>query len=248
MAPSNAVLAKLKNIIRRKKTNLAVSADFLKASHLIEFVEKVGPFICVLKTHIDIMVDFQPDVTRQLRSLANRYDFLIFEDRKFADIGQTVYQQFTQGIYQISNWADMINAHTLPGEGVIEGLRQGIGNRPIGLLLLAQMSSQGNLITAEYTRQTIQMAHNHRDCVIGFIGQKRLTNDDLITMTPGVKLKSAADHLKQTYNTPEFIIKHNKADIMIVGRGITHANDPANAARTYQKRGWQAYCCLFDAS
>lgn len=43
------------------------------------------------QTHIDIIEDFDHDLVEQLQALSQKHDFLIFEDRKFADIGMLYY-------------------------------------------------------------------------------------------------------------------------------------------------------------
>lgn len=42
-----------------------------------------------MQTHIDIIEDFTPALTQELARLAEEFDFVIFEDRKFADIGES---------------------------------------------------------------------------------------------------------------------------------------------------------------
>ena len=47
----------------------------------MQLADTVGPYICVLKTHADILVDFSTEAMKTLRALANKHQFLIFEDR-----------------------------------------------------------------------------------------------------------------------------------------------------------------------
>lgn len=228
-------------LIDRKQTNLALSADVTESQQLLDLVESCASEICLLKTHIDILNDFTPEITLKLKKLAEKYDFLIFEDRKFSDIGSTVRQQYQQGIYRISDWSDIINAHTLPGRGIIEGLAEIGKPKNRGLLLIAEMSSENNLIDSEYTKKTLQLAEEFPDFVMGFISQRKLNHQPhWIYLTPGISLSNSKDSLKQNYISPHEAINRG-TDIIIVGRGIFKAANPLAAAQQYREAGWLAY-------
>lgn len=247
----NSVAHKLLKLMENKKTNLALAIDEPSAQKVLELAESLGPIICILKTHIDIIEDFKPELIDQLVKIAKKHNFLIFEDRKFADIGNTVKMQYSSGIYKIVDWADLTNAHIVPGPGLIEGLKEVAEEKGLerGLILLAQMSSKGNLATDDYTKKAVELAKQFSDFVIGFIGNggdinelKKLVKiaENFIIFTPGVKLGGGSDKLKQQYTTPEDVIMAG-SDIIIVGRGIYEASNPLSLAEEYRKSGWQAY-------
>lgn len=241
---TNPTAKKLFEVIAEKESNLAVSADLTDPNKLIDLITSVGDDICVLKTHIDIVTNFSSDLIDALIDLKEKHQFLIFEDRKFADIGHTVQLQYSQGIYKIVDWADIVNAHIVPGPGIIEGLRSVGFEKGRGLLLLAEMSSADNLATGDYTATAINWAQDYKDFVIGFIGMRRLISDpSFITMTPGVNLASAGDDLKQQYVTPAKAVQQG-SDVIIVGRGIYEAMNPATTAKQYKEEGWKAYLDL----
>jgi orotidine 5'-phosphate decarboxylase subfamily 1 len=232
------------NLMAEKETNLCVSADVETKAELLELARNVAPHICVLKIHYDIIVDFDQDTIDQLVALANEKNFIIFEDRKFADIGNTGVAQYARGKYRIADWATLVNAHTISGEDMVKAFKPIGKDKGNGILLLAQMSSKGNLIDTNYTQKTVEIAEAHQDFVIGFICQNTISHKQgLINFTPGVSMFEQGDAVGQTYNTPEMVIAKG-ADVIIVGRGIYAKKTPAEqikAAEDYREAGWAAY-------
>lgn len=234
--------ARLLQLLDEKETNLALSADVTSAARLLELADQLGPEICVLKTHIDIINDFTPELVKTLRKLAQKHQFFLFEDRKFADIGNTVKYQYGGGIYQIAHWTDIVNAHSLPGPGVVQGLAEVGRQKNRGLLLIAELSSAGHLMNPDYFKNTLKIAEQFADFVIGFITQHGISTDPhWINMTPGIKLEAGQDKLGQLYVTPQKAICENGTDIIIVGRGIISAKNPLAEAHKYRERGWTSY-------
>ncbi|MFH0819163.1 MAG: orotidine-5'-phosphate decarboxylase [Patescibacteria group bacterium] len=237
----NPTAQKLLELMLEKQTNLSIAADLTSGAEILDLLDKIGSEICVAKMHIDVLTDFSNDFINKLVELKEKHNFLIFEDRKFADIGNTVKMQYAQGIYHIVDWADITNAHTVPGPGIIEGLKEVGLPKGRGLLLLAEMTPEGTLAKGEYTQASIKMAQEHDDFVFGFITTKQLVDDPkFINFTPGVKFGGGGDGLKQQYNTPENAISSG-SDVLIVGRGIYEAHNPAEEAKKYREEAWKAY-------
>ena len=240
-ACKNPISQQLFSIIAEKKSMLGLSADIADKKKFLNLINLIGPKLCVLKTHIDIIQDFDSAFISELTALAKKHNFLIFEDRKFADIGTIAKKQYSEGVFKIVDWAHIVTVHALFGSGLIEGLKEVGLPKGRGGLLLAELSAKGNLIDEEYTQQAIELAKKHSDFIIGFISQKRLVEgDDFIHMMPGVNIADKGDNLGQQYNTPGTAVKAG-ADIIIVGRGITEATDPVATAEIYRQRAWDAY-------
>jgi len=340
-----------------KSSNLCLSADVHTAREIITLADKAGPSIVVLKTHYDLISgwDYNPvnGTGARLAALARKHGFLIFEDRKFVDIGKTVQMQYTAGTARIIEWAHITNANIDAGKDMVRAMAEaaakwkerinyevrtsvtvgtpvsdhfddglengdehgrldpreqlggsgghdgrdgrdtdarkgsivsittvtqsfepadsprlpksisegdesvfpGIEEPPSdrGLLLLAQMSTKGCLMTKEYTQACVEAARENKKFVMGYISQESLNTapgDNFIHITPGCKLPPEGeeenghiegDGLGQQYNTPAKLIGIRGIDVVIVGRGIICADDPPSEAERYRKKAWKAY-------
>jgi len=386
----------LLSLISIKRSNLCVSADVHRTYELLKIAEEVGDYICVLKTHADIIDDFSDRTIKGLQEISRRKNFLLFEDRKLGDIGSsfplstlsilrytmaqfqqraqltphmyadTVQSQYTRGPLAIATWAHLTNAHLLPGPSIVPALfsaaqqallslnqtmettisagtprtsldssrdptesisttepattserslssgslspqpifehtrrtgRKGsettatttisqtfeytaprkpanlirilsqgedepqdrataledLGPPPHarGLLLLAEMSSEGNLMTPEYTKACISAARSNKEFVLGFVAQKSLNQepgDAFLSLAPGISLPAEgetsgvkSDGKGQKWRGPKEVIGKDGIDIVIVGRGILGAEDRAKEAERFRKASWEAY-------
>lgn len=227
--------SRLLNIAIEKKSNLICAADLSDTSSILNLAEEIGAHICALKLHADILEDFSYDFISSLKALAGKHQFLLFEDRKFADIGHTQRLQFEKGIYRISSWADLITTHLISGEKSLDAF----ASSEAGIVSIIEMSSEGALTNKNYIDAAKRMAMNHPQ-IIGGVAQSRLP-EELLLFTPGVNFEKAADHLGQQYHTPEKVFHEYETDFVIVGRGIYSAENPAKAAQKYRQKAWGAY-------
>lgn len=225
---------KILEIAIEKKSNLIASADFITTKELLDFADFVGPHIVALKTHIDILNDFDADETiLPLKDLATKHNFLLMEDRKFADIGNTQELQFSYGTYKISNWADLVTSHVIGGSKSLDCFMN------VGVVAILGMSSEGTLTDSHYREGALKVIENHPN-IIGCVAQNEVS-DQLLLFTPGVNLGTSGDEKGQQYNSPEHVIKNYGTDFIIVGRGIYKADEPEQEALRYKNEGWKAY-------
>lgn len=186
-----------------------------------------------------------------MTELAQRHDFLIFEDRKFIDIGNTVQKQYKGGVLKIHDWAHIINASVLAGPSIIQALEETIKSGDAAdraILILAEMTSKGSLATGDYTRASVDIARKYSGSVIGFVATRELSqfanqsseDEDFLVFTTGVNVSSKGDALGQQYQTPTSAMAGG-SDFLIAGRGIYAASDPLAAVKAYQAAGWEAH-------
>ena len=228
---SQSINEKINTIVARKGTNLVLSLDLPDTTQALRLVDQVSEYLMGVKIHSDIYEESEQlsEFIDKLCQLAIDRDFIIIDDRKFSDIGNTVELQSEN----ITFYADLVTVHGIPGPGVLEGLRQNCIENGCGVLLIAEMSSQGTLIDDAYTQSVVKMAQQNRDIVVGFISQQHLEHG-FRHFTPGVRIGSTTgDDKGQQYRTPECLIDEKNTEFLIVGRGIYESPDPVGACKRY---------------
>lgn len=162
---------------------------------------------------------------------------------------------------RIYDWAHIVNASILAGDGIIEALAQTIddgGCHDRGILILAEMTTKGSLAVGDYTRASVEIARKHKEHVLGFVATKQLgtvddqsgqawPDEDFVIFTTGISVSSKGDALGQQYQTPTRAMERG-ADFLIVGRGIYSGPDQVASARALREEGWAAYLSRLTGS
>lgn len=233
-----------------KQSMVVLAADRYTMAGLTELLEDVSPYVAALKTHVDLVEDWTTESWAEFCNKAKDADMLIFEDRKHGDIGKIARDQMG-GVYDSRSWADLMTAHLISGPSVLDGMAEGWGNvgRHGGVLLLAQMSSAGNLLEIPgYTDAVVEAGKEHPAC-FGFIGNgsradelaelRKKVGEVKMIWTPGVNLVTGDAELGQRYGDPTEAVLAG-SDGIIVGSGIHRADNPTEAAKLYADVSWNA--------
>ncbi|KAF6198943.1 hypothetical protein GE061_006966 [Apolygus lucorum] len=231
-------------LMEQKKSNLCVALDVPTWEEAVRILQEVGEYVVVVKTHFDTFPDWSPARGEQLKKLAALHSFIIVEDRKFGDIGNIIKSQ----IKAVFGWAQGATMHTICGEGSLEGVRMAVeeASDPSlarGVFLVSELSCAENLISAQYTKKTTELAIQYSSLVTGLVAQNPLLLKEpgFVQLTPGVSSKPGGDNLGQKYVTPRDAVLLKGGDLIVVGRAITQSPDPKDAARKMRNELWNAY-------
>ena len=148
------------------------------------------------------------------------------------DISNTTNLQLN-GLYQTAEWADFVTVVPLSGPNILKSFKD------IGIVLVAEMSSENNLCDDYYKESIIEIAKYHN--VSGIITQVGENTDRFLNFTPGVNLEKRGDGNGQKYRDINDAIVRDNCDIIIVGRGIYESTNPVSEIKKYKQKGWEAY-------
>ncbi len=205
-----------------------------------KYIEQVEKIISTIKDHIggikiglEFFIFNGPKEVIRLK----KFKLPIFLDLKFLDIPNTVSQAIlsTEIIEP-----EYLSVHLSGGRKMLEEISR-IKNKKtkiIGVTMLTSMDRIDlknlsiNQAPEEYVYSLVNLAiKNNLEGIVcspqELVYLKKKSVNDLIYITPGIRLKKSKDDQKRTL-TPGEAIK-NGADILIIGRPITQSKNPVQA-------------------
>lgn len=242
---NNKLLKKLFEIIITKKTNICVAVNFKTLDEVCKFVEATHEHFCVLKTQTERLEGGRlEDNLRALYDLKKKYNFLLFEDRKFCDGWETI-ESIYANLYV--KYVDLVTVMPF-GHEIFNAIHEAVKkadlpeDEPRGCLAVCEFSFANYKI--ENPKRCLKIAVEHSDICAGIIAQKLQISDkyNMIKATPGVHLNESSDGKNQNWRSPEVVIGDG-ADLLIVGRGIVAKphDELGPAAIRYKEASYQAY-------
>jgi orotidine 5'-phosphate decarboxylase subfamily 1/orotate phosphoribosyltransferase len=222
----------LYEICQSKKTNICASLDLTNPIELLNILNIIGDMICSVKLHFDIInFTYQMPLelfVSKLKALKETKNFMVIEDRKFADIPYIVSKQFDK----LSDCIDMITTHGICGKTLLDILDK----KNVGIILIHSMSVQNNLIDKVYSMNVLDIGKNYEN-VVGYVTQEGFVSSHFI-FSPGIALSeqsSSTDNMGQVYRPVESV----KADIYIVGRSLYESKNILQTMKAFQEIGYE---------
>jgi orotidine-5'-phosphate decarboxylase len=206
------------------------------------------------------MIQWRKNYTPRLKALAEKHNFLLFEDRKFIEFHTAGMNQLFNSPFQILEWTDLISATTFIGQGCVKALTHVIedGGHNVGVILLAEAATRGGVTHSAFTEDCVRVAKEFPTLVLGFIALGKLTDDDetdLLTFATDIDLHNKTDGFIMKCQTPLEAIQRG-ADVLFVGKPFwtnmgkpwQDQNELTQTAVLYKRAGWRAHLKMVHVS
>lgn len=224
------------------KERLIIALDKSETAEVKELVERLGESITVYKVGLEQYLASKGELVEYLHSREKR----VFLDLKFHDIPNTMAAAARQAVRQ-GVW--MFNIHITGREAMeqvveaarMESARCGI-NRPllIGVTVLTSLADS-DLTELGYKQTAAELvlkkaklaAAAGLDGVVSSPREAELIKDNcgnqFVTVCPGIRPEWASKGDQKRIMTPAMAV-NSGADYLVIGRPVTRADNPSNAA------------------
>jgi orotate phosphoribosyltransferase len=227
LRPANSLSNTINNFIVTKKSKIFLAIDKpMSPDELLLFLYEVKDYIIGIKIHHEILLSetiINPLFRSKLYEECKKMNLIVWEDRKFNDIGKTLEKQLDY----YSNNTDIISVVPIGGLESIKNIKTNLK-----VFILAEMSSNNNLFNNILKNQILEISMNSdiNDKVIGIICQDDILIDyinnytNLLTIKPGIRIsnkyneKHLYDGKGQIWSDPrQFMVQPN---IYVIGRDV----------------------------
>lgn len=215
-----------------------LALDFPSWEKAKQFIEVNGFKGVPVKVGMELFYREGPSVIEKLKE----NDHPVFLDLKLHDIPTTVKRAMTN-LAKLD--VDLINVHALGGskmiqaakEGLLSGASNGHKTKLLAVTILTSMNGETMnrelLLTGKLDQNVVHFAEfakqSGADGVVCSVHEakqiKSVCGPFFLSVTPGIRLAQSEQNDQTRIATPAFA-RRNGADILVIGRSITQANDP----------------------
>ncbi len=217
---------------RQPTVELAIALDVDDLSAAIRLAEQLRPWFCVAKVGLELYSASGPDAVAAMLEAGYR----VFLDLKLYDIPTTVRRAArVLGSLGASYLTVPAVAGTAALRAAVEGLAEGASNAglsPPAVLAVTMLTSQPDA-PPSLLRQRVQTAMEAGCsgvvCAAGDVVEVKYMAPGLLAAVPGIRMGGGDTHDQARVATPAAAMAAG-ADILVIGRAVTAADDPAKAA------------------
>ncbi len=214
--------------VRRR---LALALDFEAPDHALSIAKDLSPWFGVAKVGYELYAAAGPAVVEELLA----FEVQVFLDLKLHDIPTTV-ERGARILGRLG--ASYLNFHAAGGEAMlrsgVEGFLTGAADAghvtpvPLAVTVLTSDPPDRDLLLRR-AALAATAGCGGVVCAAADIDDVRSVFNEAVTMVPGIRTEGSPTHEQVRVATPAEAFESG-ADIIVVGRTVTAAADPAGAA------------------
>jgi orotidine-5'-phosphate decarboxylase len=225
-------------VMQLMSCEIIVALDYANIEQARAMLQHLSPGQCKLKIGKQMFTLFGPDFVRECVELG----FDVFLDLKFHDIPNTVANAITAAC-ELGVW--MMTVHVQGGVAMLQAARHAVdafvGEKPklVGVTVLTSLCDQDlcqlgmNDTVDQLVLRYADLAQQARlDGVVCSAHEAGLLRDQynasMLLVTPGISLDNTTHTDQKRILTP-LAAQQAGADYLVIGRAITHSQDPAKA-------------------
>ncbi len=204
------------------RDRLALVLDVATLDEAVTLARSLQPWFGVAKVGLELFTAVGPSAVRAVQDLG----FRVFLDLKLHDIPTTVRRAAGAAA---GLGADYLTVHTSGGVAMLEAAVEGFGPDRCVLGVTVLTSDAGTSAFDQRLGWALDAGCGGVVCSAHELAAVTRRAPSLATVVPGIRLAGDDAHDQARVATPGRALASG-ASLLVIGRTVTHANDPARAA------------------